>query len=131
MWKRVKKTRPALWLSLPSAKHARAREEQRLPRRIKSVSPTQAARLRLYAVAVNSFRAFHPDNLVCAVCLKERRERVPVDDNHHVRGKLGDLLCDTRFFMSVCRPCHSWIDANRKLAAERGYLDLVNWNKIP
>lgn len=102
-----------------------------MPRRVSSVSKKQRLRLKNYAVVVAEFRSLSPDNLVCHRCLKEKEIRVPLQDNHHIRGKLGSLLCDIRFFMSVCRGCHDWIDANRKLADEQGYLDLTNWNKQP
>lgn len=52
------------------------------------------------------------------------------DDVHHSRGKLGSLLCDTRFFKSVCRKSHTWIDANRDKARELGLLcKRGEWNR--
>lgn len=49
---------------------------------------------------------------------------------HHFRGRLGPLLLDQRFWVPVCRTAHVWIDANRKLAREFGWLcELGDWNK--
>ena len=51
---------------------------------------------------------------------------------HHSRGKLGKLLCDTRFWIPVCRTAHTWIDANREKARELGLLcKRGDWNKQP
>lgn len=51
---------------------------------------------------------------------------------HHSRGKLGSLLCDTRFWIPVCRAAHTWIDANREKARELGLLcKRGEWNKQP
>jgi hypothetical protein len=51
------------------------------------------------------------------------------DDTHHVRGKDGMLLFDVRWFMSVCRWAHTWIDAHRDEARKLGLLaNRGEWN---
>src|SRR3990167_2430952 len=51
---------------------------------------------------------------------------------HHKRGRLGALLCDTRFWIPLCRKHHSWVHAN---IAEARKLDLIaqpgEWNTQP
>ena len=42
-------------------------------------------------------------------------------DVHHKKGRIGQLLTDTKFFLAVCRPCHDWIELNPKEAKELGY----------
>jgi hypothetical protein len=44
-----------------------------------------------------------------------------VTDIHHMKGRIGSLLTDTKFFLAVCRPCHDWIELNPKEAKELGY----------
>lgn len=54
-------------------------------------------------------------------------------DLHHRAGRQGyadewareqgiSLFIDERYFMSVCRSCHKWIEANPKEAEKRNYI---------
>ena len=81
--------------------------------KVRRVSKVQAARNRRYAVIRNEFMA-RSENWNCAFsCCPNRATQV-----HHQRGKLGDLLFDTRFWHPVCGLTHAWIDANREAARE-------------
>ena len=40
---------------------------------------------------------------------------------HHRKGRSGEMLNDTKFFMPVCRDCHNWIESNPTKAKENGY----------
>ena len=42
-------------------------------------------------------------------------------DVHHMKGRIGPLLTDTKFFLAVCRSCHTWIEEHPKEAKELGY----------
>lgn len=53
----------------------------------------------------------------CSVC--GHRD---VLDVHHVRGRRGALLCDTRYWLLVCRTCHEYIHSNPDKARARGWL---------
>jgi hypothetical protein len=50
-------------------------------------------------------KAFKEANPMCQVpnCSN------PTSDIHHKKGRTGDLLTDVRYFMAVCRPCHTAI----------------------
>lgn len=49
---------------------------------------------------------------------------------HHLNGRAGKLITDTDKFLSVCRPAHIWIDANREKARELGLLcKRGEWNR--
>ncbi len=48
-------------------------------------------------------------------CTKE-----PVDEIHHMKGREGNLLLDTRFFKAACRHCHDIINVHSKAAIENG-----------
>lgn len=53
-------------------------------------------------------------------------------DVHHMRGKLGALRCDERYWLPVCRAAHTWIDANREAARQLGWLcQTGEFNTIP
>ena len=47
-------------------------------------------------------------------------------DVHHKAGRVGDLLTDERYFLSVCRSCHTWIELNPLEAKELGYSESRN-----
>ncbi len=54
------------------------------------------------------------------------------DDNHHMRGKLKELLMDERFRLPVCRKAHQFIENNPALARKMGWLPpLGQWNTMP
>lgn len=40
---------------------------------------------------------------------------------HHKRGRIGELLCDTSYFLPVCMNCHEWIEKHPQLAKELGF----------
>lgn len=56
----------------------------------------------------------------------------PPQENHHQRGRIGRLLCDTRFFRALCTPCHTWVHTYPNKAREIGLLAPANeWNVSP
>lgn len=40
---------------------------------------------------------------------------------HHKKGRIGDLLCDKKYFLAVCRMCHDRIEQHPKEAKEQGF----------
>lgn len=40
---------------------------------------------------------------------------------HHKKGRDGDLLTNTEFFLPVCRSCHNIIEMNAEMAKEEGF----------
>lgn len=89
-------------------------------KRIKPISPRQAERNKEYALMKKSWRAtvvsFDPR---CAYSgCRNPVERTP----HHIRGRIGSLLCDTRYWVAVCREHHQWIHAHPNQARELGLL---------
>lgn len=42
-------------------------------------------------------------------------------DNHHMRGKVGDLYLDISNFLSLCRSCHSYIETHPNESKELGF----------
>ena len=41
---------------------------------------------------------------------------------HHLRGRVGDDLCDVELMAWACRPCHDYVEENRAEAYARGWL---------
>lgn len=58
---------------------------------------------------------FIKENPRCAVTGREATEI------HHMKGRIGDLLTDTRYFLPVCRDAHQKIELNPEWAKENGY----------
>lgn len=42
-------------------------------------------------------------------------------DVHHMKGRIGDLLLDETYWLSVCRGCHYWIEMRPEAAKELGF----------
>jgi len=69
-----------------------------------------------YKILRAIFLAHHPNCNVCGVkCTKKATEV------HHMAGKENSLLNDTRFWLPVCRNCHTWITEHSKEAIENGW----------
>lgn len=67
----------------------------------------------------------------CPVMLLLFAKVVPVSKSpHHTRGRIGTLLCDTRYWLAVSERGHEWIHQHPKEAREHGWLCPVGfWGK--
>jgi len=81
---------------------------------IKSMSDSQKIRMAEYLKIKAIFLRLNPR---CAVNTGKA-----ADDVHHLRGRAGSLLADTRYWLPVSRSAHVWIDANRDEARAKGWL---------
>lgn len=86
--------------------------------RLKSVSKKRAKQNQEYNKVRDVFMKEHPKCMaaVPGVCGGKSSEV------HHSRGRVGRLLCDARFFIAICRPCHDWIGDNGAEARKKGLL---------
>ena len=80
-------------------------------------SSKKASRDREYTKVRKHFLIMHPKCGASVVGCSKRATEI-----HHVRGRIGRLQCDTRFFMAICRKCHDWIGDNGKKARAIGLL---------
>lgn len=88
-------------------------------------SPKQRARLAAYAKVRKAWLAEHSR---CAVCLLIGME-TPSTEPHHMRGRVGSLLCDTRFWIPICPDHHRFIHDHPAVARSNGWLASANlWN---
>lgn len=109
--KRKKKWGKALWTTLPG---------RRPPRRPRRQDPSAVRRYRIEARAwIAQLRSI---GTRCPVVETILGERLLVDQVHHVRGRLGPLLLDKRYWLAVSGPGHWWIGRNPAEAAKRGWL---------
>ena len=118
-------------LSLKRAQQdAQRRKAAEKPRqRVRPRSAAEQARMDAYRPVRDKFLAEHPR---CEVVWFGQPCCNPSVDNHHLRGRLGTLLCDTRFFLAVCRGCHDKIRMRTEDAVKHGYLPPKGeWNTLP
>ncbi len=116
------KRRRALWTKAFPQQAAALSPEKALSGGVKARSGSFTVRMDVYNAINELFACANP---YCGVCHKIPgfNHRLHFrDDTHHIRGKDGLLLFDVRWFISVCRKGHSWIDANRDEARKLGLL---------
>jgi len=56
-----------------------------------------------------------PENQKCPINGK------PTTDVHHMKGRIGDLLLDTRYWVALSREGHKFVEENPEWAKENGY----------
>lgn len=97
-------------------------------KRINPVSKRQQQRFREYRKVRKEFLREHP---VCECCRVINLNPIlhRATEIHHVRGRIGSLLCDTRFFKATCFQAHHWIGHHPQEARKLGLLcELGKWN---
>lgn len=98
---------------------------------LRKISPKGQSRRRVYSVIAKTFKLEHP---LCEACkrIDATSDRQFTTDIHHTRGKVGDLLFATQYFMAVCRSCHNWIGDHPQGALDHGLIcQRGDWNKQP
>lgn len=81
---------------------------------IAGISKKHQNRLTKYIKIRETFMKEHP------MCECGMGCGLPSTDVHHMKGKIGDLLFDTRFFKALNRICHTWVETHPKEAKELG-----------
>lgn len=95
---------------------------------VNPVSTIRAVQLREYRRTVKAWKAL-PENRMCRFPGGCDR---PTSDNHHLRGKIGALLNDQRFWCPLCRAHHDWVRDHPIAARALGLLPPVGqWNTSP
>jgi hypothetical protein len=79
---------------------------------MRTVSKKRAKQLRAYKKVRDQYMFLHPN---CVRCKREASEI------HHKKGRMGELLTNTKYFISVCRECHHFIETNPVAAKMFGY----------
>lgn len=102
---------------------------------IKKMAKSRREQMKTYYAVRREFLSTRPD---CECCLRRRESGEdillqPATENHHFRGRIGRLLCDTRFFVAVCFQCSRfWIHQNVTKARDIGVLcQPRDWNVYP
>ena len=88
-------------------------KQKRLPQR----SPKRIKLDKEYSASRKVFLSLKP---MCEAHLPQVCSQVS-SDVHHMKGRIGDLLLDQTYWLSVCRGCHYWIEHNSREAKELGF----------
>ena len=80
-------------------------------------SPKRAKQEREYLKIRKDFLYYHP---LCQANIPSTC-KTHSTDVHHKKGRIGQLLTDETKFLSVCRPCHDWIETHPKEAKDLGF----------
>ena len=88
-------------------------EPKKKRKRIRGVSIQRERENKLYSKARKEHLSDDPN---CGVCRNKKATTV-----HHMKGRIGPLIYDKRWFLSACMPCHEEIELNPQWAKEQGY----------
>ena len=81
---------------------------------IKKVSDKRKIQNAKYLVLRIEFLG-RPENQKCPITGK------PTTDVHHMKGRIGDLLLDTRYWVALSREGHKYVEENPEWAKENGF----------
>lgn len=86
----------------------------------KSIRPRSKKRATQERDYNNKRDSFLEENNVCEAQI-EGRCSYEATQVHHKKGRIGELLTDTRYFMAVCPACHQWIEEHPTEAKQKGW----------
>ena len=87
---------------------------------IKARSSSEEVRMAIYRPIAVMFLIINPECQVCRLLVN--KSPLPSVEVHHVKGRDGLLLFDTRFWKAICRLCHRTVHDNPKLGKRLGLL---------
>lgn len=124
-----KPKRQALWVTCYPDQAKRLRPEAYSKAGgVRVRSQTEQIRMSVYRAIKKLYLARHPN---CECCADADVSPHPAEDVHHLRGTVGWLLVDVRYYLPTCRAQHIWLHQNPdearklKLLASKG-----RWNTI-
>lgn len=84
------------------------------PKRINTISEKRKTEIQQYTILRKEFLS-DPKNQTCPIT------KQPTTDIHHMKGRIGSLFLDTRYWLAVSREGHRMIEENPEWAKEKGY----------
>lgn len=82
--------------------------------RLSPVSKKRSKQLKVYSSLRKAYIKEHPRCENCNAAFSS--------DIHHKKGRLGETLNDTEFWIAVCRACHNHIHRYPQLARDKGLI---------
>lgn len=106
----------ACWkLELPKSSYSNKPTARKKP--IPKASPKRRIQETLYSRSRKVFINNHPK---CEANLPQVCTKISTDV-HHMKGRVGSLFLDERYWLSVCRGCHYWIEMRPEEAKLLGF----------
>lgn len=110
----IRKSKPAPWLQMSNAKAAPPAKPKK---RIAPVSSRKRVEVERYRLEARKFIAdARAGGIRCPLT-----GEMPVEV-HHIRGRIGKLLRDQRYWVAMSSSGHRWIHDNPKEAMKMGLL---------
>jgi len=111
----------------PIKKNTHAKPLKRMPLKksekpIKKVSERRKKEQKEYEALVKQFLSGHKFCEAGVKCKPDTKS----EDCHHKKGRAGNLFLDVRYWLAVCRKCHSWITENSAEAINLGLSESRN-----
>lgn len=98
--------------------------------RIKSRTPQRAKEVREYNAEAKAWLLL-PENRFCAVAKALNKLPARSTQVHHMRGRIGRLLLDKRYWKPVSNDGHRWIHDNIEEARALGLIcQRGEWHKF-
>lgn len=85
---------------------------------IKPRSDKRAKQEALYLIINRQYLKDHPK---CEANIKGVCSGNPSNQVHHKKGRIGELLLDTKYFLAVEDSCHRYIETHPEFAYENGF----------
>ncbi len=86
------------------------------PVAIKKVANSRKEAEKQYRQKAKKFRQEHPlCEIKSSVCTRKTQ------GVHHVKGRLGDLLLDEKYWKGACNACNSYVESHPVWAIENGH----------
>ena len=85
---------------------------------LRGISSKRMGQVREYTIKRREFLILH----CCKVCWDSGQKVRQATEVHHVRGRVGEMLLDTRYWLPICHFCHRKIHKEPAWATEMGYL---------
>lgn len=94
---------------------------------IRKVSKSRARQNREYTKLKAAFLEANP---LCQACSDFGTVPARSTEVHHVRGRSGKLLCDTRYWLAIDPRCHCMIHQHPAIAKKLGLLaNMGEWGR--
>ena len=105
-------------LKTPTSKPTTRQAVKRTPHPIAKRSSKRQKEEMLYSILSKQYLKDHP---TCEAKIPGVCSGSPSNQVHHKKGRIGELLLDTRYFLATEDNCHKYIEEHPDFAKEQGF----------
>jgi hypothetical protein len=98
------------------SRHTSAKNKPTKRKALSPLSPKRKGEFQEYLKKRKIFLEKHPicEAKIPGICMYK------ASDVHHMKGRIGDLYLDERYWKALCRICHEYCETHKQEALERG-----------